>query len=221
VRSLAQPEVLKSAAIAALVTALLSFPRLALWPQRPYVLWYAEAMLFLGGMVLWAFVFGWHTKYTRRPVFTLKMEPVPFVSATLAGILVAAVLSLSLDPLLRLKTPEDYPANLDQWIAMTLFGLGFLQLFLLLAPFAWSLRLFQNRSSAILFTVSFGAFVAMLKARISSTPIPPGLLSAIVVARIIGGLLSLYFYLRGGVILVCWWGLLLQARLLLHLGSGE
>jgi hypothetical protein len=220
VRSLAQPEVLKSAVIASLATALVSYPRLALWQQRPYPLWSLVSMIFLGGTVLWAFVFGWHTKYTQRPVFTLKLEPWAFLSATLAAMLVAAVLDVSLDPALRLRAPEDYPASLEQWIAATLFGLSFIQLFLLFAPFAWSLRVFQSRLAAILFTVSFGAFVAVLKAHSSPAPIPSSLLSALIISRTIVGLLSLYFYLRGGVLLVCWWGLALQARLLLHLESG-
>ena len=71
-RRLAEPEVLKSAAMAAAAGSLACYPRLALWPGRPYPMWYLEAVLFFGGLVLWAFVFAWHTKYTDQPVFNFK-----------------------------------------------------------------------------------------------------------------------------------------------------
>ena len=219
-RSLAQSAVLKSAAIAALATVLASHPRLSLWQHRPAPVWYMEAMIFLGGMVLWAFVFGWHTQYTGRPVFTRQVGATPFTVATLAGILAAAGWLLLFDPLLRVKVPEDYPANLKEWAATVLFGLGFTQLFLVFAPFAWALRMFRSRPVAVLFTVSFGAFVALLKAGSAPASVPLSLLSTVVIARIVGGFLSLYFYLRGGLVLVCWWNLLIESRFLLHLESG-
>jgi hypothetical protein len=164
-------------------------------------------------------VFAWHTKYTQRRVVAFQMELTPFVLATLAGIVAAVILHLALDPSLRLKTPEDYPARLDQWIAMTLFSLALTQLFLVFAPFAWSLRVFQSRPVAILFTVLFGVFVMMLKTRTSLTPLPSSLFWALILARIVVGGLSLYFYWRGGLMLASWWVLLLQARHLLHLGG--
>ena len=218
-RSLAQPEVLKLAGTGALASALACYPRLSLWPHRNYPIWYLEAIIFLGGIFLWAFVFAWHTKYAQRRVVAFQMELTPFVLATLAGIVAAVILHLALDPSLRLKTPEDYPARLDQWIAMTLFSLALTQLFLVFAPFAWSLRVFQSRPVAILFTVLFGVFVMMLKTRTSLTPLPSSLFWALILARIVVGGLSLYFYWRGGLMLASWWVLLLQARHLLHLGG--
>jgi hypothetical protein len=212
VRQLAQSEVLKSASIAALLTSLACYPRLSLWPDRHYPLWYLEALLFLGGMVLWAFVFGWHTKYTHRLVFTRKLEFRPFLAATVAGICLATGLRLFVDPPLRLEIPEDYPGSLDQWIAMTLFTLTFSQLFLVFAPFAWLVRLFHSRRIAIPLTVLFGVCVLMAKTRSAPMAIPPGLSLALVIVRVVAELLSLYFYLRGGVLLVWWWGFLLQAR---------
>jgi hypothetical protein len=64
--------------IAAAISALVCYPRLSLWANRVYPLWYLEAVLLLGGTVLWAFVFAWHTKYTGRPVFNWKCEPGPW-----------------------------------------------------------------------------------------------------------------------------------------------
>jgi uncharacterized membrane protein len=211
-RSLAQPEVLKSAGAAALISSLACFPRLWLWPNRRYDLWYLEASMFLGGIVLWAFVFAWHTKYTQRPVFTLKPGLEPFLLATLSGVGAAILLHLWLDPSLRLRTPEDYPGTIEQWIALALFSLAFNQLFLVFAPFAWAMRLFQNAAMAAILTVLFGVFVMLIKNHASPNPMSAALLLGLLVVRLTVGALSVYFYLRGGVILVWWWGLLLQSR---------
>jgi hypothetical protein len=217
VRALAQPEVLKAAGAGSFLSALACFPRLFLWANRPHALWYLEAVLFLCGVVLWAFVFGWHTKYTRQPVFTLKVGLEPFVWATLGGVAIAMLFNRQLDPSLRLRTPEDYPTNLDQWVALTLFNLAFTQLYLVFAAFAWFVRLFQNKRMAAILTVLFGVFVLLMKDRASPSPIPTPLLLALLVARVALGALTLYFYLRGGVMLAWWWGLLLQCRHLWHL----
>src|SRR5215471_15793724 len=129
-RSLAQPGVLRGAIIAASISALACYPRLSLWASRVYPLWYLEAVLLLGGTVLWAFVFAWHTQYTGRQVFNWKPEPTPWMVATVAGVAAAWVLHAFADPVLRARNPEEYPASLGQWLAMTLFSLAFTQLFL-------------------------------------------------------------------------------------------
>lgn len=218
-RNFAQPRVLKLAGLASLVTTLACYPRLSLWLNRAYPVWYLEAVLFFCTTVLWSFVFAWHTQYTRRPVFTLKQEPGLFLAVTLAGIAIAALFHLYVDPSLRLKMPDDYPANLRQWLAMMLFTLAFNQLFLLFAPFAWLVRLFQNRRMATLLTVLFGAFVLTLKYRSATTPIPSLLFAALMAVRIGMGFLSVSFYLRGGVLLSWWWTLLIEARLLLDVAG--
>jgi hypothetical protein len=217
-RSLAQPEVLQSAGTAAVLSSLACLPRLWLWPHRRYDLWYLEATMFLGSTVLWAFVFAWHTKYTQRPVFALKPGLVPFLLATLCGVAAAVFLHLWLDPSLRLRTPEDYPRTIMQWIALVLFSLAFNQLFLVFAPFAWAMRLFRSTRMAALLTILFGVFVLVLKNRSSPTPMPSALLPGLLVVRVVVGALSVYFFLRGGVLLVWWWGLLLQTR---HLWKPE
>jgi len=218
VRNLAQPRVLKLAGIAALATTLACYPRLSLWMTRTDPIWYQEAMLFFCTMVLWSFVFAWHSQYTHRPVFTFKLEAKPFLAVTLAGIAAATMFHLCVDPSLRLKTPEDYPASPWQWVAMLLFNLTFTQLFFVFAPFAWLIRLFQNRWLATGLTVLFGAIVLTVKTRSATvTPISLPWLAALLAARIGAGFLSVSFYLRGGVILSWWWTFLVQARLLLPL----
>ena len=153
VRRLADPTVLKSAALAALGSAVLCYPRFALWPARRAPIWYLEAVMFFGGIVLWAFVFAWHTRYTERPVFTMRWSPTLFGAATLAGVLAAIGMHEFIDASLRAQTPEDYPASFTQWLAMTLFSLSFAQLFLVFAPVAWLMRLCRNRTAAMALTM--------------------------------------------------------------------
>src|SRR2546422_886393 len=143
-RALAQPGVLKAAITAAVTSALVCYPRLALWPNRVYPLWYLEALLVLGGTGLWGFVFAWHTKYTGRPVFTVKVEVIPLALATVAGLAAAVLLHILVDPYLRIRNPEEYPATIWEWSAKTLFGLAFTQLFLIFAAFAWLVRLVRK-----------------------------------------------------------------------------
>lgn len=211
-RRLIQPEVSKSAALAGLATALLCYPRFALWTQRGQPLWYLEAVTFCGSFVLWAFVFAWHTHYTKRPVFTFKIGAGAWMLATVAALVVAFILQRFLDPTLRQTTPEDYPLNLLQWAAMTLFSLALSQLFLVFAPFAWLMRLTGRQAVAVALTVLFGAVVVLLKTRLSPEPFPPSLLMALLGVRLVLTLLAVGFYLRGGVLLASWCALLLQAR---------
>ncbi len=220
-RALGQPEVIKSAALAALFTSVACCPRLTLAPQLHYPTWYMESLVFLGGTVLWAFVFAWHTKYSGHPVFNLNLAPRPWSLATVLGIVMAVLLQLLLDPALRVRTPEDYPTNVTEWVAMTLFSLGFTQLFLVFAPFAWLLRLFRRVDVATVLTVLFGLFVFAVKNRAAPIPIPPLMLVGLLTFRVVGGFLSVYFFLRGGVLLVWWWTMLIHLRHLFHLEFGS
>src|SRR5215831_20637325 len=104
-RQLARAVVLKSATMAAAISSVLCLPRVWLWPGRKYPVWYLEALLFLGGTVLWGFVFAWHTKYTSRPVFRLKIEPGLLAGATTIGLCAAILLTLVVDPALRAAAP--------------------------------------------------------------------------------------------------------------------
>jgi hypothetical protein len=221
VRHLVQPRTLRLAGLAALATTLASYPRLSLWGNRSAPVWYLEAVIFFCCIVLWGFVFAWHTAYTNRPVFTLKLEPRLFIIVTVAGIAVATGLHLFLDPSLRLKMPEDYPTDAEHWIALVLFSLAFNQLFLIFAPFAWLIRLFQNRWVATGLTVLFGALVLAIRIRHTPTPIPPALFAMLLGGRAAMCFLAVSFYLRGGVLLIWWWTFLIEARHLLDLAGNS
>jgi hypothetical protein len=211
-RHFAQPRVLMLASAAALVTTLACHLRLTQWLTRSDPVWLLEAVIFFCGIVLWSFVFAWHTPYTGRPVFTLKIEPRLFGAVTVAGVVVATTFHLLLDPALRIRTPEEYPSDVPQWLALALFSLAFNQLFFVFAPFAWLIRLFHNVRTAIVLTVLFGVVVLACKIHSSPLPISPLLFAAFLAGRIAMGFLAVSFYLRGGVLLSWWWTLLIEAR---------
>lgn len=216
-RALGQPEVIRKSAIAAAATSLACFPRLLHPPQIHYPTWYLEALIFLGSMVLWGFVFAWLPIYARRPAFDFKLPPWLWILATALGVLCGALLQLFLDPVLRTRTPADYPVNFTQWIAMLFFSLSFTQLFLVFAPFAWLLRLFKRLEPAVVLTVAFGIFVLVLKNHRAPTPMPNALLAGLLLFRILGGFFAVFLFIRGGVLLVWWWTFLIQCRHLVAL----
>src|SRR5690242_17723367 len=107
-RRLAQPSVLKSAGLAGLLTSLACYPRFA-QALTNFPIWYLEAVMFVGSLVLWAFVFAWHKEFTGRPVFNHRIDPRLWLIATIAGLGVATVLHVFLDPTFKARTPADYP----------------------------------------------------------------------------------------------------------------
>ena len=207
------------AVIAAVASALACYPRLSLWMNRSAPVWYLEGAIFLCSIVLWGFVFAWHTPYTHRPVFILKPESGPFIAATLVAIFAAAVFDLALDPSLRSKIPEDYPADLEHWFAFVLFSLAINQLFLLFAPFDWLMRLCKNRWVATNLTVLFGALLLAMRVQSLPTQLPALLFTVLLTGKVIMGFLAVSFYIRGGVLLVWWWTVLFEARHLLNLNG--
>lgn len=215
-RRLAQPNVLKFAGLAALLTSLACYPRFALAPTI-FPIWYLEAVMFVGSFVLWAFVFAWHTTYTRREVFPRKFEPQIWIIATLAGVMVAIILHRFLDPTFGIRTPGDYPKSVEEWVGTTAFALAFNPLFLTFAPLAWATRLMQRVWIAAIFTVLFGVFVMAIKIQSAPTPLPPTVFVELLALRLVLGSCSVFFYLRGGAGLVWWWAFLLQLRHLLSL----
>jgi hypothetical protein len=215
VRRLTQPSVVKAAALAALASTVLSLPRMLLWEKRPYLTWYTEAILFCCGFVLWAFVFAWHTEYTRRPLFTLRIKPLLFAAATLVGVIAALGHHWLLDPSLRPYNPEDYPPDMRHWVAHVLFTLSFNQLFLLFAPFAWAMRLFRNETIATRVIVVLGVLVLALKTSASPLPQSAPLILALAALQIASAFFGVWFYLRGGILLAWWLALLIEARHLL------
>jgi hypothetical protein len=216
-RLLGRPEVLRSAIIAGLCSAVVCWPRIATAPHQRYPAYYLEAVVLLGSIVLWGFVFAWHTHYTQRPVFTFRVPAWPFALAIGTGLAAALFWHLAIDPWLRAKVPEDYPTTMEQWLAMTLFRLGFMQLFVVFAPFAWLIRLFGKKAPAFILTVVFGLAVVLIRDYRSASPMSsePFFLGLLAVHGAAGAL-SVYLYLRGGVLLVWWWVLMLQSRLLLN-----
>jgi hypothetical protein len=134
---------------------------------------------------------------------------------------VAYLLHQFVDPAFRDSIPEDYPANLWQWAAMTLFSLGFTHLFMVFAPFDWSLRLTKSRWIAMLFSVIFGVFVVMAKMRSASTQIPASLFWVLLIARATTSTISVWFYSSYGAVLTCWWSFLLQIRHLFNVLHGS
>lgn len=211
-RSLAKPEVLQSAVLAGFLTALVCMPRLWLATKLNHSVWYLESVLFLGSIVLWGFVFAWHHQYSGRPVLTPNIDRTSFALATASGLLAAILLRVCLDPMLKARTPEDYPGSVEQWAAMTLFSLAFTQLFLVFAPLAWLLRLVRRRAPAIILTVLFGLYVLLLKNYRSPQPPSLSLWCALVLVRVVVASGSILFFLRGGLVLVWWWSFLLQSR---------
>ena len=172
--------------------------------------------MLLGSVVLWGFVFAWHTQYTQRPVFTLKVGAFPFALATSAGLATALFWHFALDPWLRVKSPADYPATMEQWLAMTLFSLGLKQLFVVFSPFAWLIRLFGRKEPAFVLTVVFGLTVVIIReSRSPSSMLAEPFYLGLLALRGAALALAVYLYLRGGVFLVWWWELVLQSRHLL------
>ena len=214
-RRLVQPQVVTSAAIAAALSAILSLPRMMLWENQPFPIWYLEAAILFCGFVLWAFVFAWHTEYTHRPVFTLKIKPTVVAAATVAGIFIGLALHFWSDPLMRPVTPKDFPPDVKHWAATTVFNLAFMQLFLLFAPFDWAIRLFRNEKVALWITAAFGILVLLLRNNSLPAELSGWLLTALIISKIAGIFFGVWFYLRGGIFLVWWLDLLLESRHLL------
>jgi len=220
-RHLFQPRVLNTACLAALVSALACYPRLSLWLNRPGPIWYLEATIFVSCIMLWSFVFAWHTPYTNRPVIVFNLESISVIVATLTGTIAAMACHLWVDPSLRSKLPEEYPADITHWLALMPFTLAFNQLILVFAPFDWLMRLFKNRWVAASLTALFGAGVMLLKIHSLSIPVSPFLLAVLLIGRIAGAFLLIAFYLRGGVFLVWWWTFLFESRHLFNLIGGS
>jgi hypothetical protein len=220
-RHLFQPRVLNQASLAAAVTALACYPRMSLWLTRTAPIWYLEAALFFCGIILWGFVFAWHPVYARKPVFQFKIEPKTFITVTLLGIFMAMVYSLWLDPSFRLTRPEEYPADMEHWLAFVAFALTFNQLFLIFAPFDWVLRLLKRPWLAVALTTLFGACVLMLNVKALPMTTSPGLLAALLACRLFIGFVGVMAYLRGGVLLTCWWTLILESRHLLTISGNH
>jgi len=211
-QSLLQPRVTYGALWAGLATAAACSPRLALWPGRSDAVWLLTGAVLGTSFVLWAFVLGWHTEHSGRPVFVSKLARRDLGLASGCGAAGALFLLVVVDPALRLLTPDDYPSSFQMWTAMTLFGLSFEALFLCFAPFAFFARLAQSVKVAAILTVLWGLFVMYLKINSSPATPPMTVVIGLIVARFVMTSLSVYFYLRGGLWLALYWMCWLHVR---------
>ena len=216
-RSLVQPHVLKAAAVGSAMTSLASYPRLVLWSDRPHPLWFLALTLAWASFILWSFVFAWHSKFSRCPFFFARANLRLLGIATGSGLLGALALEFWIDPVLRPLVPDDYPATLELWLAMTLFALSFDQLFLCFAPFAFFLRLTRRPGTAVGLTVLFGVFLLYFQARARLGQAALLFVIGLFAWRVVAGLLSVFFLVKGGALMTLWWVFLLQLRHLLHL----
>jgi hypothetical protein len=218
-RSLAEPRVLQRALLAAFITSAACWPRLAQWLGRfdaALVFW---LVLFGAMFVLWAFVFGWHFKYSGRSVFNGKFQPKLWLVATLYAVAMAVVGHYFVDPQLRPVAPAEFPTDKTSWLAMSLSALALDPLYLCFAPFAFFIRLTRRMDVAWAATVAFGLFVLALRLG-SPAGLPPIMLVVeLLFLRVMGGFVSVWFYLRGGAPLVWWVILVLQLRYLFELAA--
>ena len=77
---------------------------------------------------------------------------------------------------------------------------------------AFFLRLAPSARHAAVMTVLFGVFVTSLKLSGLEVPIPAALTAAVLALRLGTASLAVWFYLRGGVLLVCWAAFVIELR---------
>jgi hypothetical protein len=212
--SLVQIDTMRSAAIAAAISGLVCYPRLAIWTGRPNSLWFMLTMLVLVSFMLWSFVFGWYPRFMSRPVVHFHPGRGVWVLAVAGGLIGGMILRFGVDPILRAARPGDYPASAAEWIVFTLFSLGFSQLFVSYAPLSFFLRLFGRATAAIGLTVLFG--LGLLAAQLQGTGVElePSFLVSLYLIRALFGVMSGILFLHGGLLPTMSWALLLELRLL-------
>lgn len=213
-RHLLQPRTLYWASLAAAGSALACYPRLALWKTNHLPLPFLLFNIFICGIVLWSFVFAWHTPYTGRPIFAAKFSPKLFSITTAIGIILAGVSTVWFDPKMRTVFPEDYPTNLMHWFAEILFVFGLGLLFLTFAPCDWLMRLCRNQTVTVALTAVFGASVMAMKLQPHAGEISTQMYMGVLAGRLLGGSLAVWLYLRGGMALTWWWAFIFELRLL-------
>jgi hypothetical protein len=213
-RHLLQPRILNQALLAAASSTLACYPRLALWNTKNLPLSFLFFAVFVCSIVLWSFVFAWHTPYTNRPVFYAKFDPKLFLGATFTGIVLSLGCKVWLDPAMRTAMPDDYPADWQHWLATVPFVLAFGQLFLTFAPCDWLMRLCRNQRITCVLTAAFGVSVTAMKLQPYAGSISTPVFVCFLAGRFLGALLAVIFYLRSGMVLAWWWAFLFELRLL-------
>jgi hypothetical protein len=100
---------------------------------------------------------------------------------------------------------------------MSLFSAALQPLFFLFAPFAFFIRLSKNRRVSLVLTIVFVMLLVTLKARQNQIALPTTMAAGFLLTRILAGFLALHFYLRGGLLLLLFWGIPIQLRYLIDL----
>lgn len=212
-QALAQPDTMRRAAVAAVLTGLACYPRLWLWSDRPNALWFMITLLILTSFVLWSFVFAWYPRRTGRPVLNLQLTHQDWLLTCLLGLSAAIILTLVVDPKLRPLNPADYPESFPAWTASLLFSATLSQLFLCYAPVALFLRLFGHPAVAILMTVLLGEFLLGLQLDAASFQVDLPFTVALFTLRAGLAWTAAFLFLRGGLLLGTTWCLILESRL--------
>ena len=125
----------------------------------------------------------------------------------------------TLDPQLRPSAPRDYPQSWGAWLAMGLFALAFEPLFLCFAPYAFFVRLFRRQELALALTVSWGIYILALRLGASPKLPPMWVVAELMALRLLSGVGWVYFYLKGGALLIWWMVLLVHLRFVADLFS--
>ncbi|MBI5800930.1 MAG: hypothetical protein HZA92_09445 [Verrucomicrobia bacterium] len=211
-RSLAEPAVLLRAAIAAALTALACYPRLAHWGQRADAVWFYVGVIGWAAFVMWAAVFAWHQRHGQHEVFPKSVPQNLWLLTLVLGVSGAAISLHFGDPTLRQLAPTDFPRNPDQWLHHALFNLALEQPFLCFAPFAFLVRLLPSVRAAAIGVVMFGLLVFALKLQSLPAALTWDVAILMVLFRAIHSSVTVWLYLRGGVWLVWLFALLLLSR---------
>ena len=211
-RSLADPDVLGRALLAATISAVACYPRLANWSQREDAVWVLLGLIEFTAFAMWAAVFAWHEKHGGRALMP-RAVPARFWAMTIALGTAGAMAAFHFgDPALRRIAFADFPQNAHAWAEHLLFNLAMEQLFLCFAPFAVGLRLLPNATAAGVTTVLLGMFVFALTLRSVATAMPPELTVALLAFRAVQSAVTVWIYWRGGLVAVWVFVVLLQIR---------
>ncbi len=210
-RDLAQPDVVKKACIATALSCLACLPRLHLWENRQWPVWYLAAVLLTTGFVLWAFVFAWHSRLTGKQPFTPSTDPNHWLAATVFTGANALIAYFIFDPKLRTIAPAEFPKDINAWLADTLVSVSLGRLFLVFAPVAFFGRLIPNHLTAVVvLTACFNGFISVLRA--TQLELPTDLVLLTLPVRLGASAIGVLFYLRGGAWTIFWMTLLMQLR---------
>ena len=218
-RSFTEPAVLVRAALAAALTALACYPRVAHWTQREDAVWFLVAVVGWSAFVMWAAVFAWHERHGGHEVFPKGVSLKLWLTTLALGGVGAAISFHFGDPTLRQLAPTDFPRNPGQFAEHVLFNLAFEQLFLCFAPFAFCVRLLPNAKAAGGGVVLFGLLVFALKLQSVAVAITWEMAMGLVFFRALHSTVAVWLYWQGGAWLVWLFAFLLLSRHLFALGG--